>query len=203
MAKKLFEEVEQKTALISVWDKTPAVAEMARILYDANWRIVGSEGTKKFLEKAVGIKVIETSEFTNVKPVLGHRVVTLAPQLHGGLLAEKHQLEELARLGWPQIDLVAITFYPLIDVMRNPAKGASDINEATDIGGPALVRSACKGGRIVLTHEGHFIRIAQEIASEETLDPKCVEWLQAVAAATVAQYQSSEALFRTLKLGPF
>ncbi len=147
--------------------------------------------------------VVETSEFTGIKPVLEHRVATLCPELHGGLLAEQRHLEELAKLGWPEINLVAVTFYPLLDVVRDPTKTTRDINAAVDIGGPALIRSACKGGRIVLTQEEHFRRVAQELSDDSELDPATTEWLQAVAAATVAQYTASEALFRIKKIGPF
>ncbi len=194
----------RKVALISVWDKTPAVAEMAKLLYDADWHIVASKGTKDFLESDAGggIKVTETAEFTGLKPVLRHRVVTLAPQLHGGLLAELEDIKELEALGWPQIDMVAVTFYPMLKVMQDPKKSAAQINEAVDIGGPTLGRSACKGGRVVLTQEEHFVRFARVLAESGELPKNRIRWLHAVAIATISQYVAAETLFRLLQVIP-
>ncbi len=188
------------TALISAWDKNLSLAGFAHGLYENGVRIVASSGTKSYLEKFSNIKVTEISEFTGLKPVLNHRVVTLVPPIHGGLLAEQHQLKELAELGWPKIDLVAVTFYPLAQKMAELAS-AEAINEAVDIGGPAMVRSACKGGRIVVTDEQDFVWVINGIKKKKLTD-RSIKWLQAVAAARVMQYQASESLFRTRQLKP-
>ena len=189
-----------KTALISAWEKNQALANFARALQGLGFKIISSGGTKIFLEGLSNFNVTDVSELTGQKAVLDHRVVTLSPQIHGGLLAEQRHLQELAQLGWPKIDLVAVTFYPLEKKLAE-SEDPDAINEAVDIGGPAMIRSACKGGRIVVTDEKDFDWVVNGIETNR-LSLCDIEWLQAVAAARVLQYQASENLFRVRKLKP-
>jgi AICAR transformylase/IMP cyclohydrolase PurH len=72
---------DDKRALLSVYDKT-GVAELARGLVDAGWELVSSGGTAAHLAEA-GLPVTDLAEFTGYPAMLGHRVVTLHPLVHG------------------------------------------------------------------------------------------------------------------------
>jgi len=191
----------EKRILLSCYEKNEELARFACGMYELDWDIISSGGTKAFLEGKCGIATTDTAEITGLKPVLDHRVATLCPQLHGGLLAEERHMEELGRLGWPRIDAVAVTFYPLAEEMAKMNATRARINEKVDIGGPTLVRSACKGGRIVLVNERDF-EPTLELLKAGQVDEEYIVWLQAVAAATITQYLASESLFRTRQTCP-
>ena len=140
----------QKTALISVYDKT-GIESFAKSLIDLGWKIISSGGTAKHLTEA-GIKVTDVSEITGMPPILDHRVLTLHPKIHGGLLAldKREHLEELEKYGIPWIDLVCVDFYPLQNEVLNPNAPRESVIEKTDMGGPAMIRSSAKGRRITI-----------------------------------------------------
>ena len=123
-------------ALLSVYDKT-GIVDLARGLADAGWRIVSSGGTAKAVGEA-GIDVTDLADLTGLPAILDHRVVTLHPKVHGGLLADptnaQHQAD-MAAHGIEAIDLVVVNLYPF---SSNPSI------ELIDIGGPAMVRAAAK-----------------------------------------------------------
>ncbi|MFZ8968971.1 MAG: bifunctional phosphoribosylaminoimidazolecarboxamide formyltransferase/IMP cyclohydrolase [Ilumatobacteraceae bacterium] len=124
------------TALLSVYDKT-GVADMAAALRARGWKLVSSGGTAAAIANA-GIEVTDVAELTGVPAILGHRVVTLHPRVHGGILADPTDAEHIADMAAHEIepiDLVVVNLYPF----------ASDPGvELIDIGGPAMVRAAAK-----------------------------------------------------------
>ena len=128
-------------ALLSVYDKT-GVVELAQGLADLGWELVSSGGTAKALAEA-GIEVTDVADITGSPPMLGHRVVTLHPKVHGGILADRDNPEHLADMatyGIEGIDLVVSNLYPF----------SSDPSiELIDIGGPAMVRAAAKNHAFV------------------------------------------------------
>lgn len=191
-----------KRAIFSVYDKTPEELALAHALEMDDTEIVASGGTKeRFLEPG-RINVIDCAEITGLDPVLDHRVVTLAPQIHGGLLAEQKHLEELARLGWPEIDLVMCTFYPLNEMMKDPKKTFEDINaHGVDIGGPTMVRSAVKGGKWVLIDNGDVEWFTEKIIAG-SLNEHDRLWLHAKAIAHIDSYVAQESEFRTNLIRP-
>jgi phosphoribosylaminoimidazolecarboxamide formyltransferase / IMP cyclohydrolase len=192
-----------RMAIFSLWndDKTPAAARLAASLNGAGFTCIASGGTRNFLEAEAGIKVTDTAEITGLDAALDHRVNTLTPQLHGGLLAEIKHLEELARRGWPWIDAACVTFYPLQRKMQDLSLSDADINNAVDIGGPTMVSSACKGGRIVVTDPQDYEWVTDRII-RGVINDQDVLWLQAIAAAWVAEYRAAEARFRSRRLRP-
>ena len=125
-----------RRALLSAYDKTGMV-ELGRALVGLGWELVSSGGTAKVLAEA-GVPVTGTAEATGFPEMLGHRVVTLHPALHGGILADRDDPEHRADMqthGIAPIDLVAVNLYPF----------SSDPGiELIDIGGPAMVRAAAK-----------------------------------------------------------
>jgi phosphoribosylaminoimidazolecarboxamide formyltransferase/IMP cyclohydrolase len=125
-----------KTALLSVYDKT-GIVELARGLHELGWRIVSSGGTARALSEAA-IPVTDVAELTGAPAILGHRVVTLHPKVHGGILADLDDAGHVADLDAHDIEpiaLVVVNLYPFAD-----APGV----EMIDIGGPAMVRAAAK-----------------------------------------------------------
>ncbi len=140
-----------RRALISVSDKT-GVVPFARALADRGVTILSTGGTLRALEEG-GVTAQSVEDYTGSPEVMGGRVKTLHPRVHGGILArlpeagasdgESYDAEDLERLGGEPIDLVACNLYPF---ERTVAKGAAhdQIIENIDIGGPSMVRSAAK-----------------------------------------------------------
>ena len=125
-----------KRALLSVYDKTGLEA-FARGLVDLGFEVISSGGTSRALTEA-GIPCTQVDEVTGVPEMLGHRVVTLHPKIHGGLLADRSNPDHLADLERHQIepiDIVACNLYPFTS---NPSI------ELIDVGGPTMVRAAAK-----------------------------------------------------------
>ena len=98
------------TALLSVYDKT-GIVELASALRDAGWRLLSSGGTAQALS-AAGLEVVDVAELTGLPAILDHRVVTLHPKVHGGLLADPtdpaHRAD-MAAHGIEPIELVVVT----------------------------------------------------------------------------------------------
>ncbi len=139
-----------RRALISVFDKT-GVAEFARALAGMGVEILSSGGTAKALS-AAGIKCRDVQEWTGFPSMLGHRVVTLHPKVHGGILALRddpdHQAD-IARHGLELIDLVCVGLYPFEQAIAKPGCTLAEAVEMIDIGGPTMVRAAAKNHRYV------------------------------------------------------
>jgi phosphoribosylaminoimidazolecarboxamide formyltransferase / IMP cyclohydrolase len=123
-------------ALLSVYDKS-GIVDFAQALSELGVELVSSGGTAKVIAEA-GLAVTDVADLTGVPAILGHRVVTLHPKVHGGLLADRddpaHQAD-LAEYGIEPIDLVVSNLYPFA---TEPSV------ELIDIGGPAMVRAAAK-----------------------------------------------------------
>src|SRR5664280_1346782 len=123
-------------ALLSVYDKT-GLEELARGLSDLGWELISSGGTSSALASA-GIAHVEVADLTGAPEMLGGRVKTLHPTIHGGILADRSKPEHLAdveRQGIGLIDLVVCNLYPF---RSDPSI------ELIDVGGPTMVRAAAK-----------------------------------------------------------
>ncbi|MGD9998219.1 MAG: bifunctional phosphoribosylaminoimidazolecarboxamide formyltransferase/IMP cyclohydrolase [Ilumatobacteraceae bacterium] len=147
-------------ALLSVYDKT-GIVELARGLHEAGWTIVSSGGTARTVI-AEGVPATDLADLTGVPAILDHRVVTLHPKVHGGLLADPtnpaHQAD-MAEYGISAIDLVVVNLYPF----------ASDPSiELIDIGGPAMVRAAAKNHAhvAVVVNPSDYEGVLHEIRAE-------------------------------------
>ena len=132
------------TAILSVHDKT-GIIEFAKSLAELGWTLLASGGTAKLLRDN-GLSVTEVANYTKSPEILGGRVKTLHPAIHGGLLArptdEDHQ--QLLNLGWDYIDLVAVNLYPFEETIAKPDVTYADAIENIDIGGVTLIRAAAK-----------------------------------------------------------
>ena len=123
-------------ALLSVYDKT-GIVEFASALQALGWTILSSGGTAREIA-AAGIAVTDVAEVTGLGPILDHRVVTLHPKIHGGILADRdnpQHVDEMEKFGIEEIDLVVVNLYPF---------SSKPGIELIDIGGPAMVRAAAK-----------------------------------------------------------
>jgi phosphoribosylaminoimidazolecarboxamide formyltransferase / IMP cyclohydrolase len=131
-------------ALLSVHDKTGLVG-FAQGLHDLGWGLIASGGTARTLRES-GLPVTEVSDYTGSPEILGGRVKTLHPAIHGGLLARStaDDRSELHSLGWELIDLVAVNLYPFEATIRKPDATLADAIENIDIGGVTLIRAAAK-----------------------------------------------------------
>jgi phosphoribosylaminoimidazolecarboxamide formyltransferase/IMP cyclohydrolase len=132
------------TAILSVHDKT-GIIEFAKGLVALSWTLLASGGTAKLLRENE-LSVTEVADYTGSPEILGGRVKTLHPAIHGGVLArpthEDHQ--ELLDLGWDYIDLVAVNLYPFEATIAKPSVTYAEVIENIDIGGVTLIRAAAK-----------------------------------------------------------
>ena len=132
-------------ALLSVYDKA-GIVEFAEGLADLGWELVSSGGTAAALRDA-GLEVVDTADITGFPAILGHRVVTLHPRVHGGILADRTDPAHRADLeahGIEPFDLVVVNLYPFGAEPSAFEHGATRAEELIDIGGPTLVRAAAK-----------------------------------------------------------
>jgi phosphoribosylaminoimidazolecarboxamide formyltransferase / IMP cyclohydrolase len=134
-----------KKALLSVSDKT-GIVELARGLIDAGYELVSSGGTAAAIADA-GIPVQRVSDVTGAPEILGGRVKTLHPKIHGGILANRmnpEHMDQLAEQDIEPIEIVVCNLYPFERTVRHPSVTPEDAVEQIDIGGPAMVRAAAK-----------------------------------------------------------
>lgn len=188
------------TALISVFNKD-GIEDFAQKLVDMGWSIISSGGTARVLGEA-GIPVTDVAEITGQSAVLGHRVVTLAEEIHGGLLATQDQRDELENLSWPWIDLCCVDFYPLGEAVDDPNVTTESVIEKTDIGGPTMVRSAAKGRRIVVVHPDDREPVLRWIEAGQPESEKIINRLAAKAELIVGNYVLTSAEFYLDGLDP-
>lgn len=173
--------------MFSVYDKT-GVIDFARALHDAGWELLASSGTAKTLGDA-GLPVIDIATLTGYPAILGHRVVTLHPAVHGGILADMSDashLDDLARHEIRPIDLVVVSLYPFVN---EPSV------ELIDIGGPSLVRSAAKNhARVaVVTDRSQYAEVLDELRGTGALSSGTRRRLAARAFAVTGAYDAQVA----------
>ena len=155
-------------ALISVYDKT-GLAEFARGLAALGIEIVSTGGTARLLRDA-GIAVRDVSELTGWPEMLGGRVKTLHPKVHGGLLFRRDvedDREEAKRHGIVPIDLVVVNLYPFEATAAKAGLAAPELIENIDIGGPTMLRSAAKNFEsvVVICDPADYGRVLAELGS--------------------------------------
>jgi phosphoribosylaminoimidazolecarboxamide formyltransferase / IMP cyclohydrolase len=135
-----------RLALLSVSDKTGLIKFARQLVEKFDFEIVSSGGTAQAL-KAEGIPVMKVAEYTGAPEILGGRVKTLHPKIHGGILARRDLPEHIADLEQHQIrpfDLVVVNLYPFAATISKPGVSLATAIEQIDIGGPAMLRAAAK-----------------------------------------------------------
>ena len=173
------------TALLSVYDKS-GVDQFARDLHDLGWALVSSGGTAKAIA-AAGVPVTDVAELTGFPAILGHRVVTLHPAIHGGLLADLDQPEHVAELeqyGIEPIGLAVVSLYPF---------ESEPSIELIDIGGPTLIRAAAKNHAHVgvVTNPEQYASVIDELRAQGQLSAQTRRGLAAAAFRLIAAYDAA------------
>lgn len=174
-------------ALISVYNKE-GIVPFAKSLEDLGWKIFSSGGTAKVLAEN-GVNVTDVAELVGGGAILGHRVVTLSREVHAGLMARPDlDMEEMEELGIPYIDLVCNDLYPLKAEITKSDSTKESVLEQTDIGGPTMLRSAAKGGRIVVCKAEDRELVIDYLKNGEKNQEEFIQRLRAKAEAYVAEY---------------
>lgn len=133
-----------RRALFSVSDKT-GLADLAKALHDNGTKLVGTSSTAAAIADA-GLPVTEISDVTGFPEILGGRVKTLHPKIHGGVLVQQGDPQaeaDIATLDIEPFDMVVVNLYPFEETLASGASPA-EVVEMIDIGGPTLVRAAAK-----------------------------------------------------------
>ena len=183
----------KRLALISVSDKT-GIVEFATKLTQLGYDLLSTGGTAQTLEQA-GLAVTEVSAHTGSPEIMGGRVKTLHPKVHGGLLGRKGVDEAvMSEQNIARIDMAVINLYPFETVTSRPDCSFEDAIENIDIGGPAMVRSAAKNFESVaiVTNPDQYQGVLQQLeAGSGELDHKSRFELAVAAFNRVAQYDAA------------
>ncbi len=183
-----------KRALLSVSDKT-GIAEFARGLESLGVEIISTGGTAKILRDA-GIEVTDVSEVTGFPEMMGGRVKTLHPKIHGGLLClrdSKEQMAEAAKEDISLIDMVAVNLYPFEMTVSKEGVELEEAIENIDIGGPTLLRSAAKNYRsvIVISDPSDYGHVLKELRSSGIVSDSTRAALAVKAFRHTADYDAA------------
>ncbi|HIE05055.1 MAG TPA: bifunctional phosphoribosylaminoimidazolecarboxamide formyltransferase/IMP cyclohydrolase [Candidatus Latescibacteria bacterium] len=183
-----------RRALISVSDKKNVV-DFARGLRELGVDIISTGGTARLL-KENGIPVREVSELTGFPEILGGRVKTLHPKVHGGILARREDPEHIRQaeeLGVELIDMVVVNLYPFESTARKPGVGLEELVENIDIGGPTMIRSAAKNYKYVavVTDPEDYGWILEELRGNGDLSEDSRRRLCVKAFRRTADYDSA------------
>jgi len=192
-------------ALISVFDKT-GIDEFAKALAGMDVEIVSSGGTAKAIE-AAGVKVRYVQEWTGFPEMLGHRVVTLHPKVHGGILALRddpdHQAD-MKKYDIEPVDLVCVSLYPFEQAIAREGCTLADAVEMIDIGGPTMVRAAAKNHRFVtvVTDPSQYSLVLDEMRSSDgKVSFELRQKLARKAFALTAHYDTAISAYLAEQLG--
>jgi phosphoribosylaminoimidazolecarboxamide formyltransferase/IMP cyclohydrolase len=155
-----------RRALLSVSDKT-GLLELGRGLVELGVELIASGGTARGLREA-GLDVIDVAELTGSPEMLGGRVKTLHPRVHGGVLARRDHDGDRADLDTHDlrtIDLVVVNLYPFESTVAKPGVDLAEAIEQIDIGGPSMIRSAAKNHAYVgvVVDPGDYAGLLEEL----------------------------------------
>jgi len=155
-------------ALFSVSDKT-GIINFAQVLQNAGYDLVASGGTAKQLRDAK-LNVKDVSEITKHPEMLGGRVKTLHPAVHGGILARDLPTDQtdMDKLGYKNVDFVICNLYPFEKTIENPNVSIEEAVEQIDIGGVTLLRAAAKNHQrvTIICDPKDYEEVAEEIQSQ-------------------------------------
>ena len=191
-----------RRALISVYDKS-GLLELGKTLHEAGVEILSTGSTAKTLADS-GIPVIPVEQYTGFPEMMGGRVKTLHPRIHGGILADQTNPEHLAAIASHDIapfDLVVINLYPFAETI---ASGASfeECIEQIDIGGPSMLRGAAKNHKsvAVLSSPSQYASLYEAIAAGGFTELQRRE-LAMETFRTTAEYDAAISLWLGGELG--
>ncbi len=190
-------------ALLSVSDKT-GIVELAKVLAEAGIELISTGGTAQALRDA-GLEVCEVAGITGFPEIMGGRVKTLHPKIHGGLLARgATDAEVCAQHGIAPIDLLVVNLYPFVQTIAAPECSRRDAVENIDIGGPAMLRAAAKNHDhcCVAVDPSDYARVAEKLQADGSIDHAMRFELAAKAFAHTAAYDACIADYLAQELEP-
>ena len=181
-------------ALLSVFDKS-GLLELGRALSELGVELVASGGTAKALADD-GLPVVEVSDLTQSPEMLGGRVKTLHPRIHGGILARRDLAEDQADLASQDIgtiDLVVVNLYPFEETVADPDVSYAAAIEKIDIGGPSMIRSAAKNAEYVgvLVDPADYDAVIEELRADGGLADETRRRLALKAFRRTASYDGA------------
>ena len=210
-------------ALLSVSNKQGLIPLAKSLVTEHGFQIISSGGTAKTLQSA-NIPVTRVSDHTGAPEILGGRVKTLHPRIHGGILAKRNNLEhdkDLETENISKIDLVVVNLYPFQETVSNPNVTWENAIENIDIGGPTLIRAAAKNHKdvsILCRPDQYPIflqnlkagkiseQIKRELAAEAfehtaIYDLAIHKWIQSKVETNSSQWLEAIPLKQTLRYG--
>lgn len=188
-----------KRALISVSDKTGLV-DFVELLKPFDVELISTGGTASMLRGA-GFEVRDISDLTGFPEILGGRVKTLHPKVHGGILSVRENVEhqkQVTENAIEYIDLVVVNLYPFRETVAKEDVTAEDAIENIDIGGPSMIRSAAKNFHdvaVVVSPADYLLIIDEMTANDGSVSLATRFELARRAFETTAQYDSAIANF--------
>lgn len=187
-----------RRAVLSVADKT-GIVDFAKDLTSIGWEIISTGGTARLLKDA-GIPAKEVREITGFPEILGGRVKTLHPGIHGGVLARRDNPSDMSQLlsnGIGLIDMVVCNLYPFVETATRPGATIPEIMEEIDIGGPTLLRAAAKNWAWVIPvcSPGRYPEIARQIRLTGDIDKLLRRQLAIEVFNHTATYDSAIAAY--------
>jgi phosphoribosylaminoimidazolecarboxamide formyltransferase/IMP cyclohydrolase len=185
-----------RQALLSVYDKT-GLLPLARLLVQRGVKLLSTGGTLRALVDA-GIDVTSIETYTGSPEVMGGRVKTLHPRVHGGILMRGDiDAPDLERLGGAPIDLVIVNLYPFVATASRPEALLAEVIEQIDIGGPSMIRAAAKNHTrvTVVCDPSDYDAVSAELSASGDVSAATRRKLAAKAFAHTAAYDGAVAAY--------
>jgi phosphoribosylaminoimidazolecarboxamide formyltransferase / IMP cyclohydrolase len=188
-----------RRALVSVSDKAELIP-FIKVLVDHGVEIISTGGTATAI-KAAGLRVTSIDAVTGFPEIMGGRVKTLHPKVHGGLLGLRDDPAHAAQMREHHIepiDLVCVNLYPFEKTVANPTCTEHDAIENIDIGGPSMLRSAAKNFEYVtvVTAPAQYARVIEELSTQRGSTTRALraDFARAVFATT-SRYDAAIAAY--------
>jgi phosphoribosylaminoimidazolecarboxamide formyltransferase/IMP cyclohydrolase len=189
----------RRLALLSVSDKTGLIELTQQLVQEFQFDLISSGGTAKALQSA-GLPVTKVSDYTGSPEILGGRVKTLHPKIHGGILARRDLPEHLADLERQDIrplDLVVVNLYPFEQTIAKPDVTMVEAVEQIDIGGPAMIRATAKNfaHTVILSNPSQYSDYLQVLREQGEISLTLRQTLAGAAFALTQSYDRAIAAY--------
>jgi phosphoribosylaminoimidazolecarboxamide formyltransferase/IMP cyclohydrolase len=189
----------RRLALLSVSDKTGLIELAQQLVQEFQFDLISSGGTAKALQSA-GLPVTKVSDYTGSPEILGGRVKTLHPKIHGGILARRDLSEHLADLERQDIrplDLVVVNLYPFEQTIAKPDVTMIEAVEQIDIGGPAMIRATAKNfaHTVILSNPSQYSDYLQVLREQGEIPLTLRQTLAGAAFALTQSYDRAIAAY--------